>query len=497
MEALKPQEYILEGVKVQFPFEAYPCQLELLQNVCIRPTTDRLAANSSMYPEQIIKTLNGKGENALLESPTGSGKSLSILCAVLGWLEHQKALRRAEAERAVEKIAIDDIKRCGGMATDGDNTATEYDPLDDFVPSKRAKVAEGGGGRREKDVGGSREKDAGELVKLSIPKIYICSRTHKQIAQLVKELERTAYSPKYVVLGSRTHYCINEKVRKTKDINEGCRTVAFSKTNPGGCLYYNGTAKYVRKRRGGAEATPDCDIEDLVRLGKAEKMCPYFVARAALEHAEVVFAPYNYLVDPVVRSAMGIELRQDIVIVDEAHNIEDVCRESGSFEVNDDSLTAIQGELLVITKNLRDRPRHQELLEAHEFQGHIVSLLLNWLRHSTSSRGQQRRDFESSITIWQDREIIEELHSLGITYEQAITWSRGLQKITDRIQEAQTKGAGGGGAGQGGRKEEQLEEKEHLLSFGSCQILKGTIIAASHLCRGERVTFNHPQRAIQ
>lgn len=28
-----PQEYVFDGVKIRFPFEAYPCQLELLQNV--------------------------------------------------------------------------------------------------------------------------------------------------------------------------------------------------------------------------------------------------------------------------------------------------------------------------------------------------------------------------------------------------------------------------------------------------------------------------------
>jgi Fanconi anemia group J protein len=40
------------------------------------------------------------------------------------------------------------------------------------------------------------------------------------------------------------------------------------------------------------------DIEDLVQLGKKNKACPYFAAKDLAEEADIVFAPYNYLVDP-------------------------------------------------------------------------------------------------------------------------------------------------------------------------------------------------------
>jgi hypothetical protein len=44
------------------------------------------------------------------------------------------------------------------------------------------------------------------------------------------------------------------------------------------------------------------DIEDLVTLGKRNKGCPYFAAKDLAEEAEIVFAPYNYLVDPSKRT---------------------------------------------------------------------------------------------------------------------------------------------------------------------------------------------------
>lgn len=37
--------------------------------------------------------------------------------------------------------------------------------------------------------------------------------------------------------------------------------------------------------------------------------CPYFAARALAETAEVVFCPYNYIVDPVIRESVKIDLK--------------------------------------------------------------------------------------------------------------------------------------------------------------------------------------------
>jgi Rad3-related DNA helicase len=55
------------GTQVHFPFKPYSCQID--------------------YITKVLSALNS-GTNALLESPTGTGKTLSLLCATLAWVKH-------------------------------------------------------------------------------------------------------------------------------------------------------------------------------------------------------------------------------------------------------------------------------------------------------------------------------------------------------------------------------------------------------------------------
>ncbi len=43
------------------------------------------------------------------------------------------------------------------------------------------------------------------------------------------------------------------------------------------------------------------DLEDLIRFGKKKTTCPYFLARELMTSADVVFCPYNYIIDPLIR----------------------------------------------------------------------------------------------------------------------------------------------------------------------------------------------------
>lgn len=108
----------VRGVPVQFPFQPYDCQL-----VYGRKPTSRLdlcmltntttTTNNNRYMERVIEAIQ-TSSNALLESPTGTGKvpvdslgnqpdtnphtprpssqTLSLLCATFGWQDVHKRL---------------------------------------------------------------------------------------------------------------------------------------------------------------------------------------------------------------------------------------------------------------------------------------------------------------------------------------------------------------------------------------------------------------------
>jgi regulator of telomere elongation helicase 1 len=64
----------LQQVEVEFPFPPYPQQEDLMST--------------------LISGLQ-KQQNALLESPTGTGKTLCLLCSILAWKKSYKDWRKA------------------------------------------------------------------------------------------------------------------------------------------------------------------------------------------------------------------------------------------------------------------------------------------------------------------------------------------------------------------------------------------------------------------
>jgi Rad3-related DNA helicase len=64
------------------------------------------------------------------------------------------------------------------------------------------------------------------------------------------------------------------------------------------------------------------DIEELLSYGKAHTVCPYFLSRELHLESELVFLPYNYVVDTNIYKIMNISLFNSVIIFDEGHNME-------------------------------------------------------------------------------------------------------------------------------------------------------------------------------
>lgn len=84
------------------------------------------------------------------------------------------------------------------------------------------------------------------------------------------------------------------------------------------CSYYDGVE--------GAKQDPQIveemlDIEELEKLGKYHDACPFYLERELEKSADIIFMPYNYLVDSSTRASLNINLENSILIFDEAHNL--------------------------------------------------------------------------------------------------------------------------------------------------------------------------------
>ena len=64
-----------------------------------------------------------------------------------------------------------------------------------------------------------------------------------------------------------------------------------------------------------------------------------------LSEADLVFMPYNYLLDKKTRGSSLLSFKDAVVIFDEAHNVESSCYDAVSCEINSDDLNLSEKEL--------------------------------------------------------------------------------------------------------------------------------------------------------
>lgn len=136
---------------------------------------------------------------------------------------------------------------------------------------------------------------------------------------------------KYILI-FRNNYCINQKVRSLKSIsliNDQCQQLQKRKTtskkekdlkrskNSTSCSYMPGDQPILM-----AEIlTSIRDIEEIVQLSQDLKTCPYYSTRKSVEDGQVILVPYNSILHRSTRLSSGINLKNNILIVDEAHNL--------------------------------------------------------------------------------------------------------------------------------------------------------------------------------
>ena len=100
-------------------------------------------------------------------------------------------------------------------------------------------------------------------------------------------------------------------------------------------------------------------LEDLKKYGQDNKLCPYFLTRRLLPKANIIIYSYHYLLDPKVAEMVSKELSKDSVVVfDEAHNIDNVCIESLSIDLTRSTLDSATKGLKTLSNKISNLKEH-------------------------------------------------------------------------------------------------------------------------------------------
>jgi len=273
------------------------------------------------YMKKVIETIKD-GKNALLQSPTGTGKTMSLLCATMAWLKKFQ-------EKCLEE---------------------------------------------------------GTLDLLEETKVIYATRTNTQVKQIVNQLKKSCYRPITCILGSRNQSCLKNKETGFLDENKNYRRVSggqlitacksartalfadppvedeykckyFLPFNTSNSSFFD--AKKVQNPILEYYKTDKIrDIEDLHELGAKCGFCPMYFERYILADSDIIVMPYNYLLDPTLRTMSEINLRNKIIIIDEAHNIERAAEEGVSFELTIKHLEAALNDIFGFINTLKSQSRN-------------------------------------------------------------------------------------------------------------------------------------------
>lgn len=456
-----------DAAKFHHPYNPYDIQLDLMR--CVYETL--------ADPDKKV---------AILESPTGTGKTLSLICSTLTWLRDNKSSILGglntgkggsdddedededepewvketyetsilqdklqlldEYEKYLDELEVKEVKN-KKVATSVDNFNRKKRILTSSGTSKQRNIGtsskieiaiedesefiakpyesdseESSGGMMDKKE--TLNKEVQELLKKfdtkkeedskirmgryasasqNPVKIYFSSRTHSQLNQFAEQLKLTNFPTsfpgkvqkervKYMPLGSKKQLCINPDVTKWKTleaINDACAEVRHSKE---GCPYYKNNAEWHNSKETNLfrdEAYSEVqDIEDLVTIGKNLGVCPYYASRDFIPSSEVITLPYQYLLSESTRMHLKIDLKDSIVVIDEAHNLIDTINAIHSSEISINDLKKCKSGIAIYLQKFKLKLNAGNRVNLMKLSK-LIDVLIKFISNNYKKPGQE------------------------------------------------------------------------------------------------------------
>ncbi|XP_077453402.1 ATP-dependent DNA helicase DDX11 [Stigmatopora argus] len=341
---------------------------------CSSPNLEASGQNLSAEPDWITSFVQKKAERDLVsklkEDENKRKKREERLELIRNNVQLKYAMKRKNCEEEEEAFKL--LQLCKEDQTDGtanqddeDIIIAEYESDDESKPKSRFRLAE--------------EEEEDDLVEEHVTKIYYCSRTHSQLAQFVHEVQKSPFNKdiSVVTLGSRQNLCVNEEVRRLgslQRINERCIEMQKKKQekphHEEGAKRKRGPAKSVcpYNKASALQQMSDqllgsiLDIEQLLKLGQESHSCPYYATRIAVPQVQLVVLPYQMVLHEATRRAAGIKLKDQVLIIDEAHNLSETLSCIHSAELSGAQLCRAHSQLSQYAERFRTRLKAKNVM---------------------------------------------------------------------------------------------------------------------------------------
>ena len=273
---------------------------------------ERMYLEQYQYMRSIKQALDAEG-HALLEMPTGTGKTVCLLSLITSYQYANPGTGKLvyctrtvpEMNAVMEELGTVLAYRAKELGLDRNQNvpltlsgsqrsgAVDMDIEDAVTGQESVRVDESINNQSTEEVGRSKKK---RKYKRKNPNMGPISNNGTGAG---------GSGALALCLSSRRNMCIHERVISESDreaVDAACRSMTASwvqekaRENPGSvetCQYYDNF-----QAAGEATSLPSgiYDLEELKEWGKGKGWCPYYLTRQAINHANILVFNYQYMV---------------------------------------------------------------------------------------------------------------------------------------------------------------------------------------------------------
>ncbi|SCN27899.1 DEAD box helicase, putative [Plasmodium berghei] len=345
--------------------------------------------NSEIKTEELYYIKKGiyTEQHIISEMKTGSGKSLTLLASIIYFLlkhrfdlfliKENVELKREEPEWVRENIINNIIQKYqNNINMEKTKNENNLKILNKYFTFTNNKIQFNENvllqkKQKKNDLSLQKGKDNDDILFTwndddmendffldETPKkqIFICSRTQSQLNQyfselkkIEKKLSKENLPINMIIIGSRKHLCINEKIMKKcpniNELNEACRSskckykegfteIILEKKKKKKKIFYKSSSDSNSSKEETDEInnyilikklinTKNIDMNQIKEICRHDKIeiCPYYMCKENIKNADIILLPYICILNEQIRNNLKINIKNNIIIFDESQNI--------------------------------------------------------------------------------------------------------------------------------------------------------------------------------